>query len=367
MLARWCFLFLILGVGSAHAFKLHYVAEASLTAGFQYKKAIIGGLSGIVWQGNNLYALSDDKGRMGEPRFFSFGLTIDKNKVELKPNAVHFLSHFPLEDGKKESLDPEGFAPLGGTNFIFSSEGSGNAKPREMPRLAILSATGIWKSDLPIPAKFLPEKVGQQKKGVQNNLAFESLTSFSEGKVLFAAIEAPLSQDESSSLESSGRWIRILKYDDKGKEDFRVSAEYAYRIDDLKNTDQGFEVFRGVSEILAVSESKLIVMERGVRLSQKNVLSQTVTLYLADLSKASNVMSFDKLSEAKFLGAEKTKIIDFETDLNKERPGKKVQNFEALSWGPILPDGRKTLLVMSDNNFSKKDDTELIVFAVEGE
>ncbi|HEY1079753.1 MAG TPA: esterase-like activity of phytase family protein, partial [Bdellovibrio sp.] len=180
-------------------------------------------------------------------------------------------------------------------------------------------------------------------------------------------LEAPLLQDLVTNQELTGSWIRILKYDDKGKDGFKVAAEYAYRVDELKNTDQGFEVFRGVSEILAVSETKLIVLERGVRLSQKNVLSQTVTLYLADLSKASNVMALDKLSNDKFVGAEKAKIIDFETDLNKERPGKKVQNFEALSWGPILPDGRKTLLVMSDNNFVKKDNTELIVFAVEGE
>ncbi len=46
---------------------------------------------------------------------------------------------------------------------------------------------------------------------------------------------------------------------------------------------------------------------------------------------------------------------------------RRVQNFEALTWGPPLPDGRRTLLVMVDNNFSKKELTELVVFAVEGE
>ncbi|MNL71000.1 hypothetical protein D3C87_1960820 [compost metagenome] len=73
------------------------------------------------------------------------------------------------------------------------------------------------------------------------------------------------------------------------------------------------------------------------------------------------------LSKSKIKSATKVKLLDLESDLIKERPGKSLQNYEALTWGPVLADGRKTLLVLSDNNFSKKETTELLVFAVEGE
>ncbi|MNU08786.1 hypothetical protein D3C72_2549920 [compost metagenome] len=64
--------------------------------------------------------------------------------------------------------------------------------------------------------------------------------------------------------------------------------------------------------------------------------------------------------------AEKVKILDFETELKDIRK-KSVDNFEALAWGPTLPDGKKTLLMMTDNNFNKTQKMELVVFAVEGE
>ena len=79
-----------------------------------------------------------------------------------------------------------------------------------------------------------------------------------------------------------------------------------------------------------------------------------------------NDVGVRKLEGAKFTGVSKKLLVDFEVDL-KGRKDKKVQNFESLSWGPKLSDGRRSLLVMSDNNFSKKEITELVVFAVEGE
>ncbi|MNY73200.1 hypothetical protein D3C86_2119330 [compost metagenome] len=86
---------------------------------------------------------------------------------------------------------------------------------------------------------------------------------------------------------------------------------------------------------------------------------------MADLSKATNTLDKDKLDD-KVIPAEKIKILDFESDLKNVRK-KTVENFEALAWGPNLPDGKKTLLIMTDNNFNKSQKMQLVVFAVEGE
>jgi hypothetical protein len=40
-------------------------------------------------------------------------------------------------------------------------------------------------------------------------------------------------------------------------------------------------------------------------------------------------------------------------DLAKAFPDKEQDNFEGLAWGPTLKTGEKTLLIISDDNFSK--------------
>ncbi len=363
-------LILVLAGSSAQAMRLEYFGETSIPTGTKFEKTTIGGLSAITWQNNTLYALSDDKGRAGDPRFYEFDLKIAKvnakNEVTLTPKAFHFVTGLPKEGERKALLDPEGLVRLPNRDLLISSEGSNDAKPRAMPRVFRVSPTGEWKSDFPIPSKYLPEATGQQTKGIQNNLAFEGLTSVADGKFVFTSTEACLSQDIISGKEADGDVIRILKFEDKGPVGYKPITEFTYHIDAFKDNQKGREIMRGVSEILALSETKMLVLERGVRIVGKG-WAQTVAIYLADLSKATNTLEIDKLQGAKYQVAEKVKLIDFETDLNKERPGKTIQNFEGLAWGPTLPDGRRSLLVIVDNNFSKYELTEFVVFAVEGE
>ncbi|UXR64354.1 esterase-like activity of phytase family protein [Bdellovibrio bacteriovorus] len=352
--------------GQAQALSLSYVGETSIKTGAEFQKTTIGGLSGIVWRDGRLLALSDDKGRIGEPRFYEFDLKVTSSSVTLKPLKVHFISGLPVTGERKVSLDPEGLAGLPSGDLLVSSEGNNDSKPREMPRVFQVSAVGAWKADLPVPDKFLPESTGQQKKGVQNNAAFEGLSVTADGKYAFTSVETSLFQDYVIGEEEKGDWIRILKYEEKSEKGYQPVYEYAYRVEPLTDAHGGKEVFRGVSEVLAVSETKLLVLERGVRLFPKKIWANTVALYEVDLSKGTDVSGLLKLEGGKFTGVSKKLLVDFEVDL-KKRKDKKVQNFETLSWGPKLSDGRRSLLVMSDNNFSKKEITELVVFAVEGE
>lgn len=42
-----------------------------------------------------------------------------------------------------------------------------------------------------------------------------------------------------------------------------------------------------------------------------------------------------------------------------------LDNFEALTLGPVLPDGRQSLVLVSDDNFNRSQTTRVIVLAVE--
>lgn len=364
---HWLSLLLFIS-SNAEALKLQYYAETAIATGEKFKQTEIGGLSGMIWSKDSLYAVSDDKGRNGEPRFYEFDLKIKNKTISLTPKAVHFIKGLPAENNKIPGLDLEGMVLLPNLDFLISSEGNSNAKPREMPRIFRTDTKGHWKSDLPIPEKYLPEPIGQQKKGTQNNGAFEGLTASTDAKLVYVSTEIPLSQDHYEMEEIKGPWIRIIKYEDKtGQLAYKPVTEYAYRVDGLKDSKQGKEIFRGVSEILALNENKLLVVERGLKISPKTLTMSAITLYVADLSTGSDVKSLEKLEAGKFTEVSKTKLIDFETDLAKELGSKDIENFEALSFGPQLPDGRKSLLIMSDNNFSKKQITRLLVFAIEGE
>ena len=41
-----------------------------------------------------------------------------------------------------------------------------------------------------------------------------------------------------------------------------------------------------------------------------------------------------------------------------------IDNIEAMAWGPRLPNGHRTLLLMSDDNFSPHQATQLLAFEV---
>ncbi len=357
---------LILGVSSmAHAMKLEYYGETTLPNSTKYRKTTVGGLSALVYHGNQLWVASDDKGKFGDPRFYIFNLKIQKDSVSLKPEAVHYITDIPVPlRGEKSLLDLEGIVLLPNGDLIVSSENNNDKKPRVPPRLLLVSSKGKYKSDIQIPEKYIPEALGKQDKGLKNNAGFEGLTRTEDGKWIFAANEASLNTDEPVGAEGfeQGDRIRILKFDDKNQ----LAAEYAYQLDVPSKLGSGIEVFRGVSEILAINESKLLVMERGVRL-HKTGWTQTVALYLTDLKTADDVIKIKNLSDTKLKFAHKVKVLDLETDLQHQRPNKALQNFEGLAWGPMLPNKKKSLLLISDNNFSKKETTELLVFSVEGE
>jgi 3-phytase len=213
--------------------------------------------------------------------------------------------------------------------------------------------------ELKVPDKFAPDVLGEQKKGIQNNLGFEGLTSSLDGTRLYAMTEAPLFQDEGMP---DGSVTRLLFW--KPVENINSLKEYFYKLDPLSQTDQGVEIFRGPSEILEVAENKILVLERGVRLSKSLKRSYTGSLYLVDFSKATEISSLKNLKMPDVVYPEKKKLIDFESDYSGAK-GKVVENFEAMSWGPVLKDGKKTLIIASDNNFSKNEKTEFLLFSVQ--
>jgi hypothetical protein len=348
--------FLLCGSVRAGSLKLEYFGETSLPQKIKLDGNEVGGLSGITWNDGKLFAVSDDRGKFGAPRFYELDLKISSGKVELSLGKVYRFKGI----SKKWILDLEGMAPLPNGDFVFSSEGDNNAKPREWPRIFITSPQGDYKTELTLPDKFLPDLLGEQKKGIENNRGFEGLTISPDAQNIYIMNEVPILGDQTTK-EDSSQWVRLVQFT-KDKTGYKAVAEFPYLLEAHADSPRGPELMRGISEILFWKENKFITLERGARLSTRGI-GYTGALYLADFQGTKDVSKVANLTEAKISSARKEKLADLESILAKNVKDK-IDNFEGLTWGPNLPDGRKSLLVISDNNFAAKEKTQLLVFAV---
>ena len=83
----------------------------------------------------------------------------------------------------------------------------------------------------------------------------------------------------------------------------------------------------------------------------------TIRISLVDLGRASDVDRFTSLAGQSFRPVEKTLLFDLDA------LGLTLDNVEGMTFGPTLPDGRRSLVLVSDNNFDPLAFTQFLVFA----
>ena len=131
------------------------------------------------------------------------------------------------------------------------------------------SGAGTHLSELPIPPRFL---VGT------NNFSLESLALSPAGQSLFTANERPLpaveaSPEDGQTADLRNR-IRILRYEHRDDGGFVPAAQFYYATEPERAPGDV-----GVVDLIAVSETTLLVLERGFVDGQGN----TVRLFRVSL------------------------------------------------------------------------------------
>lgn len=112
----------------------------------------------------------------------------------------------------------------------------------------------------------------------------------------------------------------------------------------------------GSRRILAISPTKLLVMERSFSVGR---LASVIKIYEADLGKATNIIDNKGLIGNKnFVPAKKRLILNMD-DLNRY-----TDNMEGMTFGPRLPNGHRTLVTITDNNFKIFEKTQVFLFEV---
>jgi 3-phytase/alkaline phosphatase D len=325
--------------------------------GYRFADTEVGGLSGIAYDSQRgvYYALADER---TDAHYYT--VDIDLSDGSLDPGdvtfqEVTFLTEKNRSDFAPGSLDPEDIdLPRPGFLYI-SSEGDADATPPIDPFVNRFNLTGKLTRELSVPEKFLPNP--QENTGIRDNLAFESLTSTPNRRFLYTATENALLQDGPPSTITESSPSRVLQYDLDSK---RPLAEYVYFVSPIPRipVPAGSYADNGLVDLQALDNcGTFLAMERSYAVGVGN----TVVLFETSTHDATDVSSWDTLDTLKpYDPMSKQYVADLEQDL-----GVVPDNVEGMIFGPVLPDGRITLILVSDNNFNPTQTTQFIALAVE--
>ncbi len=340
------------------------VGQVVIPTGTEFEGTEIGGLSSITFdEHRGVYqALSDDQGNRGDPvRYYT--IDIDLGDGTFDDGDIEFVEVAQLFDERRQpfapgGVDPEGFVVTRG-GFFMSSEGNVLADPIIDPFIRRYNRRGRVTARLPIPDHYLPNGIDQ---GVRFNLSFESLNLTPDRRRLITAGEGALFQDGPASTADHGSLARLLVYDVHRR---RPLAEYVYEVGPWAEPSTIFGV-NGIVEVLPIDDSgTMLVMERSF--SVGGVLGggtgNVVVINEVSTRRATNVLAKDALyrdgSPIPLRPVSKRLVFEFD-DL-----GIPIDNIEGMTFGPTLPDGRQTLVIVSDNNFSPTQFTQFVVLAVD--
>jgi len=334
---------------------LEYLGHAEIPAGTTFEGTPVGGLSGLAWdeRGGGYLALSDDRSDLAPARFYR--LRIDLGDGRLDAGDVTVTGHTPLADRRgrpwaAQSLDPEGIA-IGADRLFLSSEGEAGAGLA--PFVAELGRDGRLGRDLPLPARYLPAS----GRGVRTNLGFESLAVAPSGRHLFAASENALAQDGPAADFGVASAARILRWRLDGERS--APEEFAYRVEGVRAKPPEATAFRvnGVVDLIALSDDLLLALERQF----VDGVGNEARIYRVSLAGATEVSGTDGLAgRGDVTFAAKQLLVDLGA------LGLPLDNLEGMTLGPPLADGRRPLILVSDDNFNTRwQKTQFFAFAVD--
>lgn len=346
----------------APSLALRFLGGATLARQAEGALRDFGGISGIdrdpatgVW-----YLLSDDRSARAPARFYTANIDLDAAGIHSirVTGAVPLLqadgSVFPGQKQGGEVPDPEALRidPVGG-DLVWSSEG--DRKRGLNPFVRRASRDGRFKAELPLPQNLRVHP--EAELGVRDNLAIEGLAFTPDASSLWVSMEAPLYEDGPVATLQQGGFARFTRLDRQG----RVLGQYAYPVDPIPLPPSGGRrADNGVSEILSTDAGMLLVVERSGREVEEGAFQFAIRLYEASAADATNVSLMPSLHGANFTPMRKRLVLDLSTAGIGD-----TDNIEGAAWGPKLPNGNATLLLVSDDNFHSKQANRFLLFEVE--
>jgi 3-phytase/alkaline phosphatase D len=322
--------------------RLQFRGQAIVPAGTTFQQTTVGGLSSITYDRRRdvYYAISDDPSQLQRARFYTVALGVRDGRLTDGDVGFRGVTTLLAPDGHPyaaQSLDPEGLALTRDRRLIVTSEGF--ADRLIDPFVRRYSLNGSFLGSLPVPQPFLP--TADHSSGVRQNLAFESAGV--RGRFLFTGTENALYQDGPAATVSNGSPARLMRYDLRTG---RLDRQWVYETDPVAEPPVPPTAFsvNGLVELLPLDDEHLIAMERSFSVGAPGT-GNTIKLYDVSLR--------GRFAHKRLL-------------LNLDDLGIPLDNVEGLTFGPRLRDGRRSLVLVSDNNFATTLAAQFLLFAMKG-
>lgn len=335
---------------------LRLLGEATLPNALEFRGTTVGGLSALDHDpASGLWvALSDDRSELQPARFYTLRVDVSDRGLRVEPLDVVTLRQadgkpFPPRKNGGEVVDPEGLRILpGGRRLLWTSEG--DERVNQSPTLREARIDGGHVRDFAVPAAL---HFGRPGTGARPNQAFEGLALTPDARIAWVAMEAALLQDgPEPGVGRPGGPCRFTAFDAASG---RAVRQVAYLPDAIPQPPivPGGYADNGVSEILMRDANRMLVLERAYSMGVGNSLR----LYEIDTRAGSDTLAAAELEDGDYSAAPKRLVADF-SHLGLSR----LDNTEGMCWGPRLANGRRTLVVVSDDNFSARQLTQFAAF-----
>lgn len=335
--------------------KLHYLDDVVIPQNLELEGTKIGGLSGIDFHDGNYYLVCDQP---SNPRVYkaeipllnrSIDTVLITEVIQLDKNEAFFKEHTPDLEGIRFDAEKQ--------QLVISAEGSiQNGKD---PSIFHISTEGDFLSSYEIPAYF--KASGSQRP--RNNGVFEGLTESFDKSAYWVAMELPLEKDgPKPKIFATNSPVRITKYD---KDSQKAERQFAYKLDGISKLPINWFAVNGVTEILEYAADKFLILERAFSAGYGSN-GNTVKIFEVDATEATNILEIENLSKSDYQYAKKRLVFNFKSAENFLTE-KTIDNIEGMTFGPDLPNGKKSLILVSDDNFSSFSDqiTQFILLELE--
>lgn len=339
------------GVGS-----LRFIGSVTVPNELRVDDTVVGGLSGIDYDSRTglWYLISDDRSDKSPARFYVarliFGLQAFTSVDIVKSVTLHQPDGTPYP---RDAVDPESIRVDSASGRLWWTTEGGRGRDLD-PGVRISTVEGRAVSAVPTPPMFRVDS--ENKRGSRSNYTFEALSFAPDGRSVFVAMESAIYEDGAMATPDHGAMTRITRLDRKGK----VLAQYAYRIDAIPaKPAPGKSADNGVAEILALDNRRLLVLERSA-VEGEDGWKNYIRIYEIDIAGATDIRAMPALTGAAYTPLSKRLVLD----LSKDGTIAHTDNIEGMSFGPRLSNGRRSLVLVSDNNFQRTQITQFLAFEI---
>jgi hypothetical protein len=336
---------------------LTYLAEYQLPQ-TEVEGTTVGGFSSLAYDRtrDRIYALAGDR-----PRVYTLSLTppallpasangstASFDLSNLKPIAVEAVT--PL-------IDSEPSVPAIGTGIALTPRGTvfmlgEQSFTPTLPRLSEFKlASGTWQQNLPLPKQYgAPLEENKPPLGIQPHQGLKALAINIDGDRLFAATEAPLSQDlPPSATPETSRYSRLLHYWIAEPEPLLIS-EHLYPLDISTEDRQETTLI----DIIPIDNAgHFLGLERTYSPAKgySAAIYQFVTGVATDTSQIrtlpADISGLAPIMKRSLLNLDSLQI--------------PLQNLEGMTLGPYLADGSQSVVIAGNNGLLANSSTQFLL------